>query len=148
MTEHPKDIVIYQSCHFHLPLAASHLHFLPQDGRKSQSDIDLWRRPATLFSVIGIDKNNRVVCTLATGRYNRLYQHSIAGLARIFDLRVELVDLDSLTGNAWPRLSLPYIKMLLGRFCTAWWGKMILPDLQVILPAVADIEHTLQRERQ
>ena len=147
MTERPKEIVIYQSCWFHLPLAASHLHFFCQDGKELQSDIDLWRRRATLFSVIGIDKDNRIVCALVTGRYNRLYQQAIAGLSRIFDLRVELVDLDSLTANAWPRMSLPYIKMLLGRFSTAWWGKMILPDLQGILPAVADNERTSQREK-
>ena len=146
MTARTKEFVIYQSCCFHLPLAASHLHFLRQEGREL-SDIDLWRRPATIFSVMGIDKDDRVVCALVTGRYNRLYQQAIAGLARIFDLRVELVDLDSLTANAWPRLSLPYIKMLLGRFCTAWWGKMILPDLQVILPAVADNERKSQREK-
>ena len=147
MTEHPKKIVIYQSCCFHLPLAASHLHFFRHDGKELQSDIDLWRRRATLFSVIGIDKDNRIVCALVTGRYNRLYQQAIAGLARIFDLRVELVDLDSLTANAWPRLSLPYIKMLLGRLCTAWWGKMILPDLQDILPAVSNNAHKSQREK-
>lgn len=106
-------IIVYQGRQGHLPLAACQMHLNQQPG--SLPGLDAQGVPVPL-SVVGIDAAGNTICSLVCGKHSDIYSRAIEGMAEIFDLNVELINVDQLIERNYPAGS-NYLKHMAVRFC-------------------------------
>jgi hypothetical protein len=106
-------IIVYQGRRGHLPFAACQLHLNQQIG--SRHDLYAEGVPVPL-SVVGIDPDGNTVCSLACGKHSDIYSRAIEGMAEIFDLDVELINVDQSLERNYSAGS-NYLKHMAVRFC-------------------------------
>lgn len=125
-------IIVYQGGQDFLPLAACYLHL---DLHFKSSSLTEARWSAKPLSVIGIDKKGNTVCSLVCGKHSDIYSRAIQGVSEIFNLEVELINVDQLVAANRPKGSVNYLKFMAMRFCFCpqLFNSWFIEDLRSIM---------------
>ena len=74
-----------------------------------------------------------MVCTLATGRYGLVYRRALSGIAQLFHLPVQIVDVDQLVRTRCSRWSVLHLRLIVGRIFPAMQMKAAFAVLRPLL---------------
>lgn len=126
-------IIIYQGGQDFLPLAACCLHL---DLHFKSCSLTEARWSAKPLSVIGIDNKGNTVCLLVCGKHSDIYSRAIQGMSEIFNLEVELINVDQLVAVNRPKGGVNnYLKFMAMRFCPQLFSSWFIEDLRFIMQA-------------
>lgn len=106
-------IIVYQGRQGYLPLAACKIH-LNQPFEPIQ---DLGAKAALPLAVVGIDQEGNTICSLVSGKHSDIYNRAIEGIAEIFGLEVELVNVDLSVEHSHFAGSGNYLRHMAVRYC-------------------------------
>lgn len=106
-------IIVYQGRQSYLPLAACKMHL----NQPIESIRDLQDKAALPLAVVGIDQEGNTICLLVSGKYSDIYNRAIEGIAEIFGLEVELLNVDLSIERSHFAGSGNYLKHMAVRYC-------------------------------
>lgn len=106
-------IIVYQGRQSYLPLAACKMHL----NQPLESIRDSGDKAAVPLAVVGIDQEGNTVCSLVSGKYGDIYNRAIEGIAEIFGLEVELVNVDHSLERSHFTGSRNYLRHMAIRYC-------------------------------
>lgn len=126
-------IIIYHGQRQLLPLAACYLHL----GR--EQDVGLIFRCAKLqqnnqpFTIIGTDSNGNIVCCLAYGHYGGVYCRALQGIAQIFSVDIELIDVDHVCSCRSGKGLISVLRKYLAEWFPSIFGLAYLQNVSEVL---------------
>ena len=137
---------MYIGSHSYLPLTASYLHFQQREIEFSFPSPQWWHRTPSHFHIIGADGDGNMVCTLATGRYGLVYLRALSGIAEMFHLPVQTIDVDQLVRTNCSRWSVLNLRLLMGRIFPAMQMKAAFAVLRPLLTGSSLLQAANRRD--